>query len=347
MAYVSNSIDVTDSQGTPQAQAGTGAPAPDIQSADAQVEMNAPKFQPRPPLRRKLSVRETWRSVCGLTKTFAYLVGHTLGSFEQDPEPASVQISDSVPSGRFDAGTLAISQAISASSIARLEKLEQKATTLLSVIAVVAPITASVAVFIKQQALPVWASNFTLIFDVAGALIVLMAFVAALRALAVRGHQELYLDAVIDRNTDSVRPYSDDFWGRGLLWTAANRQAVCDHIADFVRAAQVFLVVGVVLLVLAAFPVLTVMRDDVQEITGTIRLSSETVDALRGDVAADPAARDRRLASVERELDSLRSGAREKALLEQMAALSAEVAMLRREVGKLRPRQRQPKLGHR
>jgi hypothetical protein len=210
------------------------------------------------------------------------------------------------PHGQITSDQLPVCQAIAADSKDRLRTLEQKSTTLLSVIAIVAPLTASAAVFIKKQPLPPWAAAITLVFDFAAAVGLLLAFIAILRALAVRGHQELFLGTVIDPENDTIRTYDPDFGGRGLLWTAANRQATCDHIADFVRAAQVFLVGGVMLTVLAAVPVLAVVGNETQRIEGRVSLDTATLTALGGQIERAISQQAREMSDLRRAVDSLR-----------------------------------------
>jgi hypothetical protein len=96
----------------------------------------------------------------------------------------------------------------------------------------------------------------TLIADLVAGGFLLLAFVAILRALSVRPHQALFLDTVIDPQSDSIRAFDPDFVGRGLLFVAAHRHAMCDHMAAFVRAGQLFLVIGVVCATAGAMPAL-------------------------------------------------------------------------------------------
>lgn len=107
---------------------------------------------------------------------------------------------------------------------------------------------------------------------------VLLAFIAALRTLAVRGHQEILLGGMVDGQ--QVRDYDPDSCIRGVLWVAADRQAINDHIADFVRVSQMFLGVAITMVLLMGMVVLPFARDAApQAIQGTIALDSITVEA--------------------------------------------------------------------
>lgn len=262
-----------------------------------------PKYLPERQARRPFNFRG---SIGQLGATFWHLLKHTLGTFEPAPH-AATDISLTAPAGKIRGDQVAVCREIAAESVARLDKLEQKSTTLLSVIAVVAPLTASAAVFIKQQSLPKAAGAITLGLDVLATVAVLLAFVAVLRALAVRGHQALFLNTVIDPESDRIRDYDEDFYGRGLLYTAAHRQAVCDHIADFVRAAQVFLVLGVALASLASLPVLFAVHDSPTHVVGTVGLDASTLRGLRAGFTEDARLQDARVARLESVVDSLAS----------------------------------------
>lgn len=314
----------------PQATNATQSPpsTPSAAPTDA-----PPKYLPERQARLPSKLSALPRLARQLGSTFAHLLRHTLSAYAPAPH-AAVELSLSAPAGKIRGEQLAVCKEIAADSVARLDKLEQKSTTLLSVIAVVAPLTASAAVFIKKQSLPAFAGWVTLSLDVLGTVSVLLAFVAVLRALAVRGHQALFLNTVIDPESDRIREYDEDFYGRGLLYTAAHRQAVCDHIADFVRASQVFLVVGVALATVAALPALIVVHDEPTKVAGTFSLDGQTVRALQAPATRELAAHDIRLRQLETAAESLA------ALRSATAVLQREITALRADIHSRRTRQR-------
>ena len=263
-------------------------------------------------------------------KVLAHLIGHALGSFEPLPTPI-VPLTLSLPTGSISPDMLAVCERLAEDADARLTKLETKATGLLSLIAVVIPLTVSAAVFIRQHSLPLNAATSTLTLNIAALLCFALGLFAALRAMAVRDHQKLFLDAVIDPASDSIRTYSPDFYGRGLLYVASTRQAICDHIADFVRGSQVLLVLGVLLAANSAGVILFYVHEDTQSIQGTVGLDAATIGVMQKGVESTNQASAARLSKIESDLEALRqvqSNSQTAARLEQ---LSAEVTELRKQ----------------
>jgi hypothetical protein len=76
-----------------------------------------------------------------------------------------------------------------------------------------------------------------------------MGFLAILRALSVREREELGIDSVVVSR--AFRKATDDFHGRGLLYVYIKQQALNDHVANFIRASQMFLAISVALVLLA------------------------------------------------------------------------------------------------
>jgi hypothetical protein len=224
---------------------------------------------------------------------------------------------------------LPVCELLASDAEARLSKLEGKATGLLSLIAVVIPLTASAAVFIQQNDLPMVPKAATIGLNVAAMLAFLLALVAALRAVAVRGHQALFLNAVIDPASDEVRVYNDNFYGRGLLHVAANRQAICDHIALFVRAAQLFLVLGVVFAASAAVAVLFYVHADTPTtIHGTVAIEPSNLNTIRDAVSGAAATSKMDVERLESEIQSVREA--------QLGATKVDIDRLTRDVEELR-----------
>lgn len=289
---------------------------------------NRPKYTFAAPARVPFTFEGLFSAGWHGVKTFFHMLRHTLALFESSPR-AKVEIGRSTPPGKISDSQLEICRGIADDAEARLAKLEQKSTTLLAVVAVVAPLTASAALFVVKEKLPTSVRIATLTMDMFSGIFLLLAFVAVLRALAVRGQEQLFLNTVIDPAKDEIRSYDPDFYGRGLLWVAANRQAVSDHVADFVRAAQIFLACGVICVLLAGTPMVLFIRDSPQEIDGSVRLNPGTINDFRRIAEDAQNGYWIRLPALEARLDSLLR-------LEHDQRIQNELSQLRKEVADLR-----------
>lgn len=133
---------------------------------------------------------------------------------------------------------------------------------------------------------PLWGGVhvFATVLGIGAMASVLLAFIAALRTLAVRGHEEILVGGLVkDRR---VRKYDANFRIRGMLWAAANRQAINDHIADFVRASQMFLGVGITMVSLMAPPFLCAPASPgPRMVRGTVALDRATAEAAGAALA--------------------------------------------------------------
>lgn len=274
-----------------------------------------------------------------------HLIGHTLGSFDSMPT-AVTPLTSSQPPGTISDGMLKVCEHLERDSEARLTKIEAKASGLLSLIALVIPLTASAAVFIRQHPLPRAMASLTLTLDLLAIIFFLLGLIAALRALAIRGQEALFLPAVIDPGVDQIRIHSADFFGRGLLYVAAARQAICDHIADFVRGAQVFLVLGVALAACAAGAVLWDVRENKRTIQGTVVIDRASLDEIEKDVRSASADSSAQISRVASEIELLRQGQSDLQRREQLERITKELADLRRKVASDRGKNhRSPHLG--
>jgi hypothetical protein len=114
-----------------------------------------------------------------------------------------------------------------------------------------------------------------------------LAFIAAMRATGIRTFHSLHLGTVIDEEKRTIKAFDPNIFGRGLLWCAAVNAAVHDHIADFVRASQLFLVWAVILLLISATPVMfaLVPKPPVQEIKGAVQIESGALQQLSTSLA--------------------------------------------------------------
>lgn len=290
----------------------------------------ASKYAMRPPARLPITPRILLQQAGSLASTFWVLTRHTLWPFEDSPKPHT-PLTREQPLGSISKEMLQVCQHVADVATARLNKLESKANGLLALIAVVLPLSASAAVFIRSNTLPGWLATITVVVYCLALASFLLALWASLRALAVQGWDELFLNAVIDPKKDAIREYDADFFGRGLLHVASSAQAMCDHIANFVRAAQVFLVAGVVLTSIAAAPVLFLVQERAQRIEGTVAIHPESLTSIKHDAEAQLADATARITRLELELQSLRENERATRLQAELDALRIELAELRKQ----------------
>lgn len=289
----------------------------------------------RPPRRQPLSFPLLLRKLKWALRVLYEWTTHTVAFFEEMPN--GIELTASRPGGTISEEMLPVCQQLASDADARLRKLEAKATGLLSLIAIVIPLTASAAVFIRQNGLSAIPGAVTLGLNLAAILVFLLALVAALRAVAVRGTSALFLGTVIDPASDQVRDYCTDFYGRGILHVAATRQAICDHIALFVRAAQLFLVLGMLLAASAAVPALFYVRADAPAIIqGTVTIEPESLRAIRGAVREAAAMSDTEIARLESEIRLVRD-AKDHVTRADIERLAKEVAGLRKQIQAQRP----------
>ena len=141
-------------------------------------------------------------------------------------------------------------QSIFDASEARCTHIEQKAQWLFTAIAFLMPTLGSVLVFlIRDPAFRTQGCPLSLGILLAAACLLILCFIASSRAMAVRAREILHMHAVVDRQTGAFLEYRKDFHAQGLLYCATMNTATNDHIAQFVRSAQILLTTAVVLFV--------------------------------------------------------------------------------------------------
>lgn len=171
---------------------------------------------------------------------------------------------------------------------ARRDHLEQKAQSTFGLMVFLVPLIASLFVFVIGKGIA--SSKFTLALLLVSALLLILGFVSAVRAVGVKESQTLFLDAVIDKE-GQLKPANTSNRARGLLYCASMNTAMNDHIAQFVKGAHVFTGAAVFALLCAAIPMSvalsTIPPSPVQtKIVGTIDVSSADLISLREDVAS-------------------------------------------------------------
>lgn len=181
--------------------------------------------------------------------TFLVLLRHTLSAYGTAPSPEQ-RITTNSPKGTIRPKLLQRIEQLWDAARTRSEHLEQKSTATLSGLGIAAPIVIALSAFIVKEPSISAMVRYTSLSLVALAIAsMVMGFLAVLRALSVREREELGIDSVVV--SCAFRKATDDFHGRGLLYVYIKQQALNDHVANFIRASQMFLAISIVLVLLA------------------------------------------------------------------------------------------------
>jgi hypothetical protein len=209
-----------------------------------------------------------------------------------------------------------------------MEILHQKASQVFSLVSVVAPliVAAAVVAYGRVQLSSNAKIMVAVLFAISAGFIVL-AFVAALRAVWVQRRESLGIASVIEPEAAVFRRYDPGYYARGLLYCASVNAAMNGFIALFVKAAQVFIVVAVLSLFAGVAPVLgRVLFSDgapPQQVSGVIELSPSQIAEVKG--AYSRQATEMR-SSLEKVNDAIKG----------FSAQSAELEAIQREQERLR-----------
>jgi hypothetical protein len=233
-----------------------------------------------------------WRSVPKHLKrsfrSFGYIVWQIVTPFEsrpkeiaEFPEPdAGINVTDS---------HVKQCQWIFDQAEERRSHLEQKAQSTFSLMLFLVPLLASLFVLVIGKGTASRAFGFTLTLIIVSSIFLLLAFIAAVRAIAVKGGETLFLDAVI-HESGQFRKYSEAYHARGLLYCASMNTAMNDHIAQFVKGAHILSAAAVLALLIAAIPstmLFIVPAAPAQtQIVGPVSISSAELTRLSNDVTA-------------------------------------------------------------
>ena len=170
----------------------------------------------------------------------------------------------------------------------RRVRLEEKAQSTFGLMVFLVPLLASLFVFIITRGTTSRTLTFTLILVGMSGVCLLLAFVSAVRAVAIKEGETLFLSSVLTED-GQFRKYSDAFRARGLLYCASMNTATNDHIAQFVKGAHILTAAAVLVLLLAALPTTLVFlrlpSSPVQtQIVGPVNVFTPELSALRADV---------------------------------------------------------------
>ena len=170
--------------------------------------------------------------------------------------------------------------------------LEQKAQSTFGLMVFLVPLLASLFVFIITRATTSGASIRAVAIGllVISAVLLLLGFISAVRAVAVKTIETLYLHSVIDE-AGQFREYKKAFHAQGLLYCAAMNQAMNDHLAQFVKGAHILTAAAVITLVVASVPTGVMLSSlpssspTQTKIVGPVDVSSPELTGVRDDIA--------------------------------------------------------------
>lgn len=203
----------------------------------------------KPPSRLPVSFRTYVDASKKSIATFLVLLRHALSAFGTTPSPQQ-GITANSPTGTICPKLLQRIEQLWQAARTRSEHLEQKSTATLSGLGIAAPIVIAFSAFIvKEPSISAWVRYASQLFLALAIASMAMGFLAILRALSVREREELGIDSVVVSHT--FRTATDDFHGRGLLYVYIKQQALNDHVANFIRASQMFLAISVAFVLLA------------------------------------------------------------------------------------------------
>lgn len=203
--------------------------------------MTVSPYRAKRPKRRAFLSVFSRQAVRSLWDKGRHLLCHTI--FPHDSFPSLEGFTKTHIKDSLKEEHLKVCQLIHDTGEQRRKTLEEKSTRTLSLVATLTPLLISAAVYTSTaKSLTSHQRLWILLFDVVALCLLFLAFIAAWRATAIRAFQALHIGAIIDEQSGTLKTFSPDYFGRGLLWCAAMNAAVHDHIADFVRASQLFIV---------------------------------------------------------------------------------------------------------
>lgn len=284
-----------------------------------------PRFIAKPPL--SVDRRSFGKHARRTIKRLWFIVWQILVPFksgpeeiEPFPEPAAEPVDEQVEQ----------SQWIFDQAEKRRAHLEQKAQSTFGLMIFLVPLLSTIFVFISTRVATSGAMSWTLAIGLMAipTLFLLLGFISALRAVGVKDGQGLFLQSVIEES-GQFRKYSRAFHAYGLLYCAAMNEAMNDHLAQFVKGAQILTAAAVITLAIIAIPVSLVLLKSPSSpsrtnIIGPVDVSSGDLRVVCADVT-----------SLRQDIQTLLSNRqasfdRLKELESKVAALDAELGLLQK-----------------
>src|SRR5579862_5350551 len=287
------------------------------------------RFIADPPLQVKRGSlkKHLWHLLCN----FGWILRCSVVPFKSQPEAI-----DALPAPNVKVTESHVKQCqwIFDQALARRVHLEQKAQSTFGLMLFLVPLLASLFVFVISK-FPVshgTPRRFAISLLGLAAVLLLLGFTSAVRAISVKAIETLFLRSVIDER-GQIREYKEAFHVRGLLYCAAMNEGLNDHIAQFVKGAHVLTAAAVIALFGAAVPTSYVFSGLPSSPTdmkivglGDLIASRDDVAKLKGDIG--------------KLLSNSRSGADDlKRLEEHVAEIDAKLTTMQKATP---ARQRQP-----
>lgn len=255
-----------------------------------------PNYFAQPPLARKWSDIRSSNFLCSLLKNFILILVQPVIPYNKKPEEITPPPESTTTLSR---DVVDQCKRIYDETQSSRTYLEDKARGTFSLIAVLAPLLASLFFYLFKE-VPIKSDARVIIAtlaSLAGVLLVL-AFISAARAVSVKSIETLFLGSVIDEERKDFREYDAEFYARGLLYCASMNSAMNAHIGQFVKGAQVLVSLAVLLVFTSAVPLFMALASNeakpiVTEITGNVTVTSpkltdisEQVTFIRNDLGA-------------------------------------------------------------
>ena len=284
------------------------------------------KFLPQPirPLRPSIDrwIKAIPKRLFGLVYVFQPLI-----SYEPEPRKPDKELPEEA--GDITDEQFELCQAIFDTSEARSTRIEQKAQWTFTAIAFLVPVLASVFGFLlRSPALRVGSDFLSLGLLLGSVCLLILSFISALRGMAIRPRQALYIHSIIDERNGTFLEYKKEFHAQGLLYCATMNAATDDHVAQFVRGAHYLLLYAVIFFALGVIVAGCRMTTRVvppinAAVPGTIPPSPNVLSELHRDIREVTVANRAAIASTENQI---------KLLSDRVVALETEVSALRNQV---------------
>lgn len=207
--------------------------------------------------------------------------------------------------------------------------LEQKAQSTFGLMVFLVPLVASLFAFIVSRAPASGTASFVITVSlIVSAILLLLGFISAVRAVSVKAIETLFVNSVIDNDTGQFKDYNPAFHARGLLYCAAMNEAMNDHVAQFVKGTHILAAGAVIALVVAAIPTSFVLSGlpsspAQTKIVGPVEVSSPGLSSVRDDVA-----------NLKKEIEKLSNRKTGEEALERLDERIARLEALLREMQK-------------
>lgn len=246
----------------------------------------SPQFIARPPL--AVQRNSMWKYVWQTLVRIRLVLWQIVTPFNSRPEEI-----DSLPDPTIEVSESLLQQCqwIFDQAEARRLQLEQKAQSTFGLMLFLVPLLASLFAFVISKATPFSTVSHALaiIWLFVSFILLVLGFISAVRAVAVKTVETLFLQSVIQED-GQFREYNRAFHARGLLYCASMNTAMNDHIAQFVKGAHMLTAVAVGFLILAAVPISLVFSGQPSspsmevKVVDPVKVSSSELTALRDEV---------------------------------------------------------------